>query len=245
MGKQPLTQPKPYWLLVALSILMVSQPSTPVRAQTPALTINTEEYPPFNYQDAQGVVAGIATQQLRNALHHAGIEANFRILPWARAYTEAKLRDHHCVYSTTRTAEREQQFHWVGPLVINEWSAFGLVERQLDVSQLSELHEWRVGSFREDAVGDYVTRQGINVLRAPTERENMARLAAGLLDVIVTGRATGEYLAQEQALAIEHLFTFYYAPLYLACHPSVEHTVIEQLQRHLDAPPIPEQEQLP
>jgi len=43
----------------------------------------------------------------------------------------------------------------------------------------------------------------------------MARLSAGLLDVIVTGRATGEYLAKELELAIEHLFTFYYAPLYL------------------------------
>lgn len=49
----------------------------------------------------------------------------------------------------------------------------------------------------------------------PTERENMARLSAGLLDVIVTGRATGEYLAKELELAIEYLFTFYYAPLYL------------------------------
>jgi polar amino acid transport system substrate-binding protein len=140
---------------------------------------------------------------------------NFRILPWARSYTEARLRDYHCVYSTTRTAERERQFHWVGPLVINEWSAFGLAERQLELTQLSELHEWKVGSFREDAVGDYVASKGINVLRAPTERENMARLSAGLLDVIVTGRATGEYLAKELELAIEYLFTFYYAPLYL------------------------------
>nr|WP_289123330.1 hypothetical protein [uncultured Halomonas sp.] len=119
---------------------------------------------------------------------------NFRILPWARSYTEARLRDYHCVYSTTRTAERE---------------------RQLELTQLSELHEWKVGSFREDAVGDYVASKGINVLRAPTERENMARLSAGLLDVIVTGRATGEYLAKELELAIEYLFTFYYAPLYL------------------------------
>ncbi|WP_311065365.1 transporter substrate-binding domain-containing protein [Halomonas sp. DWK9] len=245
MVKQPLTSSKPYWLLVALGVLLVNQPSTPVRAQTPPLTINTEEYPPFNYQNAQGVVVGIATQQLRNALHHAGIDATFRLRPWARAYTEAKLREHHCVYSTTRTAEREQQFHWVGPLVINEWSAFGLVERQLNVSQLSELHAWRVGSFREDAVGDYVSQQGIDVLRAPTERENMARLAAGLLDVIVTGRATGEYFAQEQALAMEHLFTFYYAPLYLACHPSIERSLIERLQSHLDTPPPSYQELWP
>ncbi|WP_404375747.1 substrate-binding periplasmic protein [Vreelandella aquamarina] len=235
MVKQPRSPVKPYWLIIALGILLVGN-SLPTRAQPPLLTINTEEYPPFNYLNAQGIVDGIATQKLRNALRHAGIEAHFRVLPWARAYTEARLRDHHCVYSTTRTDARAQQFHWAGPLVINEWSAFGLAERQLALTQLDDLHAWRVGSFREDAVGDYVESQGVSVLRAPTERENMARLAAGLLDVIVTGRATGEYLAEEQNLAIEHLFTFYYAPLYLACHPSVGSDVMERLQQQLDTP---------
>ena len=235
---------KPYWLVIAFGALLMGM-SHASRAQLPFLTINTEEYPPFNFQNAQGEVDGTATRQLRHALESAGIEARFRLLPWARAYTEARLREYHCVYSTTRTPAREPLFHWVGPLVINEWSAFGLVERQLDLAALTHLHEWRVGSFREDAVGDYVASQGVDVLRAPTERENMARLGAGLVDVIVTGRATAEQLAEEANIAIEHLFTFYYAPLYLACHPSVERSVIEQLQRHLDTPPTPRLEPLP
>jgi len=221
--------------------------SSPALAHLPPLTINTEEYPPFNYHNDQGVVVGSATQQLRNALMHAGIDAEFRLLPWARAYTEAQLRDHHCVYSTTRTAAREQLFLWVGPLVINEWSAFSLATPPvpLDATQLADLQGKRVGSFREDAVGDYVESQGVSVLRAPSERENMARLGAGLLDVIVTGRATAEYLANAQNLAVQHLFTFYYAPLYLACHPSVGVETTRLLQRHLDTPPAPTQEPAP
>tara|TARA_B100000929_G_scaffold288099_1_gene275917 strand:- start:343 stop:1080 length:738 start_codon:yes stop_codon:yes gene_type:complete len=245
MVKQLFSPAKPYWVLVVLGVLFSGHTSSVAFAQAPSLTINTEEYPPFNYQNDQGIVVGIATQQLRNALRHAGIEARFRILPWARAYTEARLREHHCVYSTTRTAAREPQFRWVGPLVINEWSVFGLAERQLSLAQLTDLHHWQVGSFREDAIGDYVEERGINVLRAPTERENMARLAAGLLDVIVTGRATGEYLAEEQGLKLEHLLTFFYAPLYLACHPSVEMNTINRLQRHLDTSFVTPMESMP
>jgi polar amino acid transport system substrate-binding protein len=198
------------------------------------LTINTEEYPPFNYLDDQGQITGSATQLLRNALRQANIDAHFRMLPWARAYTEARLREHHCVYSTTRTDEREALFHWVGPLAINEWSAFSLVERGLSINSLADLPPWRVGSFREDAVGDYVANHGVKVLRAPSERENIARLKAGLIDVIVTGKATGEFMAEEQDIALAHLFTFYRTHLYLACHPSVSEAQLARLQKQLD-----------
>ena len=221
-----------YRMGVAL-ITAIGSCSLPLHAMP--LTINTEEYPPFNYSDDQGQIIGSATRLLRDALRQADIEANFRLLPWARAYTEARLRENHCVYSTTRTREREALFHWVGPLVVNEWAAFSLAERGLNVDSLSGLNAWRVGSFREDAIGDYVADSGINVLLAPSERENIARLKAGLLDVIVTGKATGEFMAYEQDIALAHLFTFYRAPLYLACHLNVSKALLERLQAQLDA----------
>ena len=199
------------------------------------LTINTEEYPPFNYAGEQGQIIGSATEQLRKALRQTDTDAYFRLLPWARAYTEARLRDHYCVYSTARTREREALFQWVGPLAVNEWAAFSLAERGLNITELSELRAWRVGSYREDAIGDYVAALGITVLRAPTERENIARLKAGLIDVIVTGKATGEFMAAEQNIGLAHLFTFARSPLYLACHPSVSEALLVRLQSQLDA----------
>jgi len=205
--------------------------SLPVSAAP--LVINTEDYPPFNYADSQGKILGTATKILRTALRSADIDAEFRLLPWARAYTAARLREQHCVYSTTRTAERETLFRWAGPLVVNEWAAFSLAERNIQARSMDQLAALRVGSFREDAVGNYVEAQGIKVLRARNERENLARLDAGLVDVVVTGKATGEYLAGAQNLALQHLFTFYRAPLYLACHPSVSKQRMARLQDHL------------
>ncbi|MCH4812534.1 substrate-binding periplasmic protein [Vreelandella neptunia] len=215
--------------------LLTAMGSCSLPLQAMPLTINTEDYPPFNYADDQGQIIGSATELLRNALRQADIEAYFRILPWARAFTEARLRQQHCVYSTTRTQERETLFQWVGPLVVNEWAAFSLAGRDLGIASLQGLGELRVGGFREDAVGDHVASQGINIVRAPSERENIARLKAGLLDVIVTGKATGEFMAEEQNIALEHLFTFSSAPLYLACHPSVSETLLARLQTQLDA----------
>ncbi|MGM0543278.1 MAG: substrate-binding periplasmic protein [Pseudomonadota bacterium] len=208
--------------------------SLPVGADT--LVINTEDYPPFNYAGSQGEIKGSATQVLRKALRAADIDAEFRLLPWARAYTAARLREQHCVYSTTRTAEREALFRWAGPLAINEWAAFSLAGSNIQADSMDQLARLRVGSFREDAVGHYVEAQGVEVLRARNERENLARLEASLVDVIVTGKATGEFLADAQNVALHHLFTFYRAPLYLACHPSVAKQRIARLQNHL--PPV-------
>lgn len=229
----------PRWLSCLAALLLAV--SLPVSAAP--LVINTEDYPPFNYAGSQGQILGSATKVLRTALRAADIDAEFRLLPWARAYTAARLREQHCVYSTTRTAERETLFRWAGPLAVNEWAAFSLAERNIKAGSMDQLPPLRVGSFREDAVGNYVEAQGIEVLRARNERENLARLDAGLVDVIVTGKATGEFLASAQNVALRHLFTFYRAPLYLACHPSVSKQRMARLQDHL--PPLGESYEVP
>ena len=163
-----------------------------------------------------------------------GLSATFRLLPWARAYTEARLRDNHCVYSTTRTEEREPHFTWIGPLVTNEWAAFSLADNPLEANALDDLTELRVGSFREDAVGLFVEQRGISVAVAPTERENIGRLQAGLIDVWVTGRQTARLLAADAGVELRELFAFHRADLYLACHPSVADTLIIRLQSALE-----------
>lgn len=229
------TSQRPLWSIATrwLSCLggLLLAVSLPVSANT--LVINTEDYPPFNYAGSQGQILGSATKVLRTALRSADIDAEFRLLPWARAYTAARLREQHCVYSTTRTAERESLFRWAGPLAVNEWAAFSLAGRNIQAGSMDQLAHLRIGSFREDAVGNYVEAQGIKVLRARNERENLARLDAGLVDVVVTGKATGEFLASAQNVALHHLFTFYRAPLYLACHPSVSKQRMIRLQDHL------------
>jgi len=140
-----------YGMGVAL-LTTIGSCSLPLNAMP--LTINTEDYPPFNYADDQGQIIGSATMLLRDALRQADIKAYFRLLPWARASTEARLREQHCVYSTTRTHEREALFHWIGPLVVNEWAAFSLVGRGFSIASLEGLYDLRVVGFREDDVGE-------------------------------------------------------------------------------------------
>ncbi|MFQ3790296.1 substrate-binding periplasmic protein [Halomonas sp. A29] len=198
------------------------------------IAFNTEEYPPYNYRDDNGRITGSATELLRTALDDADLDADFRLLPWARAFTEAQLRERHCVYSTTRTPERESLFTWVGPLVSSTWAAFALEDADIEASSLDDLAELRVGSFREDAVGQYAANQGVPIIVASAERENIGRLRAGLIDVWVTGEQAARFLAEEVELPLRRLFVFNEVDLYLACHPSVPDQFIARLQAALD-----------
>lgn len=198
------------------------------------VTFNTEEYPPYNYLTGTGAIDGESTRLLRAALENADLTARFRLLPWARAFAEAQMRNNHCVYSTARTPEREPHFNWIGPIGANEWAAFSLTDASVEVGSLNELESLRVGSFREDAAGQFLERQGIPIVTASAERENIARLKAGLIDAWVTNTQTAHYLANEAEIELRQLFIFHAAQLYLACHPSVPDAYVDPLQAAID-----------
>ncbi len=109
------------------------------------IVFNTEDYPPYNHRAADGSITGRSTERLRQALKSAGLSAHFRLLPWARAFTEAQLRERHCVYSTTRTPEREPLFIWIGPLATSTWAAFTRPGSRVRAATLDELSGLRVG----------------------------------------------------------------------------------------------------
>ncbi len=219
---------------VLVAFLLACLPVQADSEQEPvSLTFTTEEYPPFNFLNAAGEIDGISTHLLRTALAELDARVEFRLLPWARAYTEARLRDDYCVYSTTRTSEREDLFQWVGPLSKTDWTAFALSDRALALENLEQLKGYKVGSFHEDAVGLYVSEQGIPVINASRDSENLQRLKAGIIDVWVTSSLLAPKMAAAEDLHLDALFSFKQTELYLACHPSVDAAFLQRLQEAL------------
>ncbi|SDU04956.1 substrate-binding periplasmic protein [Halopseudomonas salegens] len=223
--------------LTLATLMLVLLPWLTAQAQPSnddALVFNTEEYPPFNFINARGDIDGTSTRLLQHALARLDVDVEFRLLPWARAYTEARLRDANCVYSTNRTRERSPLFQWVGPLEQSDWSAFALRERDLQLATLNELRHFKVGSAHEDAVGIYVSEQGVPVINASRDGENINRLKAGIIDVWVTSSPLAPHMAAKQGVQLDNLFTFNQTQLYLACHPSVDADFLTRLQEAVD-----------
>ncbi|WP_231291109.1 MULTISPECIES: ABC transporter substrate-binding protein [unclassified Thioalkalivibrio] len=201
-----------------------------------SLTLTTESYPPFNFETEAGDLDGISVRVMDVLLEVAGVDAEIRLLPWSRAYAEAQSEPGTCVFSTTRTPEREDLFTWVGPLVENQWHAFVLEGAEVNASSLRDLERYRVGGYRDDAVALHVERQGIPVDTAPNDRLNARKLAANRIDVWVSGEHLAPWYARQEGVgALESLFAFNDTVMSLACHPETERAPLDRMQEELDA----------
>lgn len=198
------------------------------------ITFYTEDYPPYNFINDQGEIDGFSTRLLQQALSTMDRPVEFLLVPWARAFSEARLRPGNCVYSTHRTAEREPMFRWVGPLLKTEWAAYALPGNSIQATSLEGLKDLRVGSFHEDAIGLYVADQGVPIINASHDSENLKRLTSNLIDVWVTSSDVAKAVAGDAGVRLDKLFTFKRSAMYLACHQSIPTSFLEQLQTRLD-----------
>lgn len=201
-----------------------------------SLTLTTESYPPFNFETESGELDGISIRVMDALLDVAQVDAEIRLLPWSRAYAEAESDPGTCVFSTTRTSEREDLFTWVGPLVENQWHAFVLADAEVNAESLEDLDLYRVGGYRDDAVALYVEAQGIPVDTAPNDRLNARKLAASRIDVWVSGEHLAPWYARQEGIGeLRSLFAFNDTVMSLACHPDTERAPLDRMQEELDA----------
>ena len=203
-------------------------------AQSPQhLTLTTEEYPPYNMSDAQGQVTGVSTEIVRSLLDSAGISYQVAVYPWARAIAMARTQPHTCVFSMSRTPEREELYRWIGPLVANDWTLFARSGTSRP-RQLEEVQEMRIGSYQGDAIVSYLQTRGYQVEVAASDEVNPRKLLAGRIDYWATGRLIGLYRLRQQGITdIEPVLDFNRTEMYLACHRQLPDETFRLLNQQL------------
>jgi polar amino acid transport system substrate-binding protein len=208
------------WVCLFSSICLL-QPLT-VSAQT--LQLTTEDYPPFNIVDAKnGKISGISTEKVAELMLRAKEKYTLNAFPWARAFQMARNETNTCVFSTTRSPEREAMFKWVGPLVKNNWYIFGRADDRRHPRSLEEMRPYVLGTYRNDAIGEFLTLKGFKTDMTTADADNPRKLLLGRFDFWATGELLGAAILKNQGLEskIVPLFHFNQTEMYLACHPSV------------------------
>jgi polar amino acid transport system substrate-binding protein len=208
------------WVCLFSSICLL-QPLT-ISAQT--LQLTTEDYPPFNIIDAKnGKISGISTEKVAELMLRAKEKYTINAFPWARAFQMARNETNTCVFSTTRSPEREAMFKWVGPLVKNNWFIFGRADDSRHPRSLEELRPYVLGTYRNDAIGEFLTLKGFKTDMTTADADNPRKLLLGRFDFWATGELLGAAILKNQGLEskIVPLFHFNQTEMYLACHSSV------------------------
>ena len=204
-------------------------------AAAPALYIATESSPPASMLDGRSVI-GSSTEKVREIMARSGLTYCIDLLPWKRAYTSALRRDNGCVYSTTRTPERENLFRWIGPLAEAEWVLLARADRGYQFKTLDDARGLRIGTYNGDAREEYLRARGFSVDSANNDLINPHKLLLNRIDLWAASLRRGSYVLEQNgwSSSIVPVLTFREVQVYLACNKRVPEATAIRMQGVLD-----------
>ncbi|MEM7194379.1 MAG: ABC transporter substrate-binding protein [Pseudomonadota bacterium] len=217
-----------FFVLIALSCVHS------VHAQT--IHLKTETYPPFNMNNEDEKIIGISTEIVETLFERSGVEYTMELLPWQRAFNMALEEQNTAVFSTTRTAEREPKFKWVGPLVQNNWVFLARERNDIEISSLDDAKGLKVGGYQGDAVALFLADQGFDLDLTPHDSLNARKLARDRIDLWATGHLLGPYQASLEGLSgFEPVFTFRETIMAIAMNINTPDEIVDRLNSELQA----------
>lgn len=176
------------WLALGLCVMA----QTALAAAVPVLA---EENIPLSYTQ-DGMVQGYCTEAVRAALAAAHLPYQLDIQPWARIYTTTLAKAGTLMFPVAWTAEREDKFKWIGPLVANRIALFRKKGRSdVVVHSLDDARRYRIGVVHMDFREEYLRRKGFDdaggtpLMVVSSSDLLLPMLQAGRIDLVPLGLA--------------------------------------------------------
>jgi len=215
-------------LLIAVCTLAQAQTS-------PRLYLATE-MPPYGAREGDPA-ASLGTDIVREIMARARIDHSIDVLPWKRAYTAALERSDACVYSTTRTPERERQFKWTGPLAEANWVLMARADRKLKLRSLEDARRYRIGTYNGDARDQFLRERNFDVDSAPSDLVNPRKLMAGRIDLWAASLGASSNTLEQLGYAgkVAPVLVFNRIHTYLACNRAVPDSLVARMNEALAA----------
>jgi polar amino acid transport system substrate-binding protein len=202
----------------------------------------TENFPPYNMAingknfAQEDNIDGIAVDIVKEMFTRAGVKYNLTLrFPWDRIYKLALEKPGYGVFVTARLPEREALFKWVGPIGPDDWVMLAKGDSPINLGNLDEARQYRIGAYKGDAISEYLTDKGVEHGTSLRDQENARKLLAGQIDLWATGDPAGRYLAKQDGITgLKTVLRFDSAELYLALNKDMPDEIVAKLQAALD-----------
>lgn len=199
-----------------------------------SVAFTTESYPPFSYREPGGTYRGVGVDQIAIIMNEAGLPYTIEMMPWARALTLAQTRPRHCVFAAARTPEREPQFKWVAPLLLDVNILVRHAAYAVHATTLDEAKQFTIGTHREDYTESLLKSLGFPTIDLSADVDaTLRKLLSNRIDMMPMSE--GVYLKlKAEGVAIERVMTFSEQQLGIACNKDITDAEIDKMQARLD-----------
>lgn len=168
----------------------------------------TEDWPPFNYLNQKGEMAGYSTQVIKEVFKKANIQYDIRLYPWARSYEMALNNTNTMIYSILRTPDREKLFKWICPISGSvEMYLYKLKKRtKLTITNIEQAKNYNTGVTRNDFPHIRLKQLGFTdeqLLLSPADKSNINMLLNERIDFVVESSETMETLLKSTKFTMD------------------------------------------
>lgn len=169
--------------LIWLTLLLVPLPG---HAEQAAWRIITVEEPPASFPLADGQLDGFVVDLVKALQRQLNDPSPIELMPEGRAMLTAQQDHNTLLFSFSRTAEREAQYHWILPVLRKRWQIYQPARSRLKLRSLADLRKLdAIGVVRGDVRETYLLQQGLtNLVAVNNHQQNLQMLQTGRVDAI-------------------------------------------------------------
>ncbi len=185
------------------------------------ITIYTEENPPQNYKAADGTLTGSSVEIVNAISQLIPMSVSLNLESWNDAIQQVQLAPNSMIFSTARTAARENRFHWIGPVCKKNYCFFVRSNSTTHLGVISDAKLLTsIGVPEGWASEQELKDQGFtNIQSWPTPQIVFQKLMDGTIQAAVLNDIAIPYLAQQagyQASEVRNELVLSYTETYMA-----------------------------
>ncbi|XOV80413.1 MAG: substrate-binding periplasmic protein [Aestuariibacter sp.] len=199
----------------------------------------TEHLKPFQVVEGDNI-SGVATDIVRLTMDQANVSYVIEVHDWHISYARAMKEPLTCIYSISRTKEREQDFHWIGQILQLPTALYSAANANLKLNSLDDARDYRTAVLKNDVSHLFLQRHGFvegenyyvsqnfrslfTLLDIPSR--NIDLVMAN--DILLRNRfSNGYHKRYKKVLDLKQLTLYFY----LACNLDMPGSLVERLRR--------------
>lgn len=165
------------------------------------LRLYTEDYRPFSYLE-NGEPSGMAVAVVEELIRRTGERARIELVPWTRGYHQVRHQADTALFSTVRTAQREAEFQWVGPIARGYTRFYTYKDAGLRVTSLDDVRQLGTLAVPKQWYSYELLREQEldNLYGVPTPQDMLRMFRHGRVKLLLANTLTLDGMLAEQGM---------------------------------------------